>query len=364
MTDQETLDKFNALPKDVHDWLSSLEAAYKIIDLNTRLNLRDARDSVLSDFVFRLVTQDIDPRDFVNALAIELKVSDGAAKSITKLLEEQVLHRIEASLRGVGIDIQLLHFEGDATLQLVPRLEDVVSSTNNESVTNLRMSAQAQTGGKIAPVVPPVSAHTPADHRDIIAPGVWKHVDASAPAGPVILHTEAEATKPMEQTARPIFSVKIPTNKKQYVSAPAALSANVEIPGDAASTNNESVTNLRIKQDGGLQPPMRALSEMKSRETHNAQRETQNVKPENDASRSFEAIKSVAPKSTTSQIYESSANIRTGAPTQTNGAPKIIPVVASTTSQIYESSANIRMEKNIAISRRRVVHYSDWRTLI
>ncbi len=302
MTNQDLRAKFNILPQDVKDWLSSLESAYKMIDLNARLNLNGKREGVLAGIVFRLVTQDLHPQDVVNTIALELRVGDGAAKAITKLLEEQVLHRIEQSLRVAGIEVQALHFEGDKTLQPIANLEEVAA-------TPVASIILTQTVGKIATSgIPPRNDNPnvaprnnefvmPTAHNDIVAPGVWKHVDESTLAAPVILHTEKEETAPITQAPRAIFSVKIPTNKKQYVSAPAPLAANVEIPG-ALNSNLE-------KQSIDPQPPMRALSD----------------------------IKSVAPKSM--------ATLPASLPLM----PKIMPVVAK-------------------IPLRRVVHYSDWRTLI
>ncbi len=346
-TTQDPLDAFRTLPADIQQWLDSPLALSKMIALNNRLNLKGHRRSTLPDLVFRLVTRDLDPQDFVSTLALTLKVGDNAARAITKELEKEILHPIEDSLRvNVGIETQLLHFEGDTTIAPVPKFEDVMPKDSEKwKVESGKLQAGnagngIESGSKIA---------ASGVHHDVIAPGVWKHIDAPidskivVPAGPVILHTEKEETAPITQAPRPIFSLKIPTNKKQYVSAPAPLAARVEVPENSGKWKVESpgaVESGRLKVESGngegkkeeRQPPMRALSEM-----HISEKLKVESKKEDEITSS--AIKSVAPKSTSSRIGEQ--KISTPAPLR----PKIIPVVAK-------------------IPLRRVVHYSDWRTLI
>lgn len=295
---QDPNDTFSTLPTDIQQWLDSQSALSRMIALNNRLNLKGLRRSILPDLVFRLVTKDIDPQDFAPAVALSLNVSDNAARGITRELEKELLHPIEESLRvNVGVEVQMLHFSGDTSVTPVAPFADVARLDDK--------IATAPTAPIVAasPLKTEIASVVERPHNDVVAP--------TTPTGPVILHERKEDAAPIEQAPRPVFSIKIPTSKKQYAGT-APVAARVEVP---ASTNVQIPSPKEIPTTP--KPPMRTLSDLHTKNE---------IAPPLD--KPVNIIKSVAPKSMA-----------------TPPAPKIIPAVAK-------------------IPMRRVVHYSEWRTLI
>lgn len=102
---------FDSLPQSIKDWVSSMQATYLIMDMNKRLGLKGDKASVIPSLVFRLITQSIDPLDFINELSYELNISFQVAKSITQDIETNLLKPIEAELKkDVGVDVKLIYF--------------------------------------------------------------------------------------------------------------------------------------------------------------------------------------------------------------------------------------------------------------
>jgi hypothetical protein len=102
---------FDSLPDHVKDWLSSTQATHLVMEINGRLGLKDEKETIIPGLIFRLVTQNIEPLDFINELSHELGVSFQTAKSIAQDIEEKVLKPIENELRrDVGVDVKLIYF--------------------------------------------------------------------------------------------------------------------------------------------------------------------------------------------------------------------------------------------------------------
>lgn len=110
-TENLSIAAFDSLPDHIKDWLSSRQATYLIMEINSRLGLKDEKMTIIPSLIFRLATQTIEPTDFINELSYELGVSFQTAKSITQDIEEKVLKPIENELRrDVGVDVKLIYF--------------------------------------------------------------------------------------------------------------------------------------------------------------------------------------------------------------------------------------------------------------
>lgn len=236
-----------ALPEDIRDWLESLDVYYRIRDLSQRLNITDHRIRIIPDIIFSFVTKIIESSDFVPQIAIQLDISDNAAKAIAKEIETQIFHPIEQSLReNLGIEIDRLHFGSD--VGPLPRFETPTSFSVLENPVSPSLQRAEQVTASPLPRQTPV---TPLPTAHIAPTTTTKISDMNPPAmdsGPVILQTEREDVKPFTELPRQMFSIKIPANKKQYVSPP--VTARIEI---SSASQNVGMTNSL---------PMRALSDV------------------------------------------------------------------------------------------------------
>ncbi len=247
---------FRALPSDIKDWLFSEKVTYSVAELNTRLNIKGERAGVVAKLVARLVVQDLDTRDFVNELAIELNVSNSAAKAITKEVEEKVLHPIEASLRAnLGIDVAMLHMGNEVSLS---------------SITPLPDEAEKTPAPRTPFSVPDAAKSEATPH--IFAPMAPKVSDTKTPSGPFILHTEQEPAKPIappiNAPQRPTFSIKIPLAQKKYGAPP--VTARIETGAPETRTPETQKTSEfqgsriipvpPLRQSLTIQPPRRPVS--------------------------------------------------------------------------------------------------------
>lgn len=115
-TDKEKLDSLRialfSLPTGIKDWLTSDEAFYKGEEITKRLNFDIEKRKIISQLIQRLLTQDLNPRDFIGELSHELNISYSAAKALTQEIEEKLFRPIENDLRrDVGLDIKLIYFD-------------------------------------------------------------------------------------------------------------------------------------------------------------------------------------------------------------------------------------------------------------
>lgn len=102
---------FNSLPEQIKDWAASLQTTYLIMELNKKLGFKNEKITIIPGLIFRLVTQNIDPSNFINELSHELNISFQTAKSIAQEIEERILRPVENELRrDVGVDVKLIYF--------------------------------------------------------------------------------------------------------------------------------------------------------------------------------------------------------------------------------------------------------------
>ena len=102
---------FQSLPENIRDWATSDSTMFSISEINTRLGLKEEKRRILPSLILRLITQNIDPQDFINELSYELNISFQTAKSIAQDIENSILKPIENELRkDVGVDVKLIYF--------------------------------------------------------------------------------------------------------------------------------------------------------------------------------------------------------------------------------------------------------------
>ncbi len=101
----------NNLPSGILDWIGSEHAVYLIIEINKKLGVKGGRLKIVPRLIARLLTKDLDPKDFINELSREFNISFESAKSVTGDIIKSVLGPIETDLkRDLGIDIRLINF--------------------------------------------------------------------------------------------------------------------------------------------------------------------------------------------------------------------------------------------------------------
>jgi hypothetical protein len=144
---EETLfNDFQSLPEAIKTWLASDHCAIYVSEINKKLGLKGNRRRIIPTLVLRLVTQDLEPQDFIKELAGELNVSYPIAKSLTEEIEAKILHPIELGLRrDVGVDIKLIYFE-----------ETAEKSIPTAPITPKPSPAPTPSISPFAPVIPPL----------------------------------------------------------------------------------------------------------------------------------------------------------------------------------------------------------------
>lgn len=102
---------FQSLPENIRDWATSDSTMFSISEINARLGLKEEKKRVIPSLVLRLITQNLDPQDFINELSYELGTSFQTAKSISQDIENSILKPVENELRkDVGVDVKLIYF--------------------------------------------------------------------------------------------------------------------------------------------------------------------------------------------------------------------------------------------------------------
>lgn len=230
---------FASLPPKVKEWLSSEEATYIVGEITYRLGLTQEKVPIIPGLIFRLVTNDVEPLNFMNELAIELGVNFQTAKTIAEDIEKKILRPIERELReATGLDAKTIYFgrpEGAPTA----------------AQTAIPTAAQPQQEPKPTPtlrqITPPTTPSLPPQEKQLTQPtppiqrpsGPTVNVTSfeSETINPFMLHKEESFSAPSaeEFAKRSInLNIKIPESKKPEVKAiPVRLEAP-ESPSPAA----------------------------------------------------------------------------------------------------------------------------------
>ena len=233
MSDIKSLQlKVRDLPDDIRSWFASSRVIYTTESLNNYLNLQDERKAIIPRLILKLITHDLEPQDFATDLATELGITNNAAKAITKEVEAKLLHPIEESLRGAGIDIALLHFERELELPLLSNIGAISSTPSREPEYTA-----------------PAERLPEETERHIASPRPSTIIEPKGPAAPFILHEERETVKPIAQPPRPTFSIKIPLKEKKYGAVAPPVAARIETGEEkATSEGGETKFNIRLPE--------------------------------------------------------------------------------------------------------------------
>lgn len=100
---------FLELPERVRDWLTSERATYTIIEINKKLDLFGSLLSVIPNLITRLVTKNLDPKNFIKELGDGLGLDDDQAKQVTQEIVEKILRPIDLPLKEAGVFIGLIY---------------------------------------------------------------------------------------------------------------------------------------------------------------------------------------------------------------------------------------------------------------
>lgn len=104
-------DQFKKLPKEIRNWLASENLAYAISEITNKIGLSERKSAAISRLIFLLITQQMDPKDFINNLSHELGTSFETAKAIAGDIEKNVLHPMAAELRReLNLDVKSIYF--------------------------------------------------------------------------------------------------------------------------------------------------------------------------------------------------------------------------------------------------------------
>ncbi len=268
---QTTAIEFNDLAKPIRSWLASARNTDFLIEFNRKLGIDGIQRTILPELVYRIATLNLEPRDLVSEIALQLNLSDSSARIVAQELEKNVFHEVETVLREeLGIDISQLHFGRD----LGP-LPQVIQAPRIIPVQVLPPKILPMQTEKYIEVAKPTLEHENSEalkHENI------KTLKQGEQSGPFILHAEKVEIKPQVSTqpSRPTFSIKIPITQKKYYSTPAPVVARIETP---TSLEHENMKTLK-QEDKPTPLPMKPLSEIVKTSTQ----EHENIKAQEQES--------------------------------------------------------------------------------
>lgn len=243
MPEKETtltiIDAFQALPERIKDWASSDSTTFLIAEINNRLGLKEGRRRIIPSLILRLITQNLEPQDFINELANELAIGFQAAKSIADDIENHILRSIENELRrDAGVDVKLIRFgqlRPSKPLEIPKPMPAQEKIKPTEPIVDLQSFQIKKGAAKLKP------AETEPE---------------PPPATPFILHQADQIT----QTAiKSSLNIKVPDFSRpaaEKPSAPKPISVQIEIP--SARVVHYSDFRTPISQDGAPKPQVPA----------------------------------------------------------------------------------------------------------
>lgn len=145
---------FEKLPIEIRIWLTSEEATYVTMDINRRLGLEDTFTAVIPRAVTRLVTGDLQAKQFITELSNGLDIKWEAAQGVAQEIERRVLRPVEVALRNkANIDIKMIY---QAQPPTSPSNTPLVPSTTLPRPTTLPASPFIYRPSQVpTPTIPP-----------------------------------------------------------------------------------------------------------------------------------------------------------------------------------------------------------------
>ncbi len=108
---QTTAIEFNDLPKPIRSWLASSRNTDFLIEFNRKIGIDGKQRTILPELIYRIATLNLEPRDLVSEIALQLNLSDSSAKIVAQELEKNIFHEVEDVLREeLGIDLNVLPY--------------------------------------------------------------------------------------------------------------------------------------------------------------------------------------------------------------------------------------------------------------
>lgn len=254
-----------SLPEHVWDWLTSDAATLSITEINNRLGFKSERRRIIPSLILKLITQNLDPMDFINELSHELNIGFQAAKAISEEIESRILKPIESELRrDVGVDVKLIYFGKPSTQRAEPKIQvaaPLLSKAPEPAPTPLPTTVlppplAAEALAKEAPLPPkPV----------ISGPTEWEKLRREIPPAPeipispFILHQENAPVSVASKTkAEPSLNIKVKdyyqTSEERKPQRPVAVQLeyaqndkqqNLATAGEMKSTTQNLAANIQ-----------------------------------------------------------------------------------------------------------------------
>lgn len=100
---------FLELPEKVRDWLTSERVTYTIIEINKKLDLFGNLLTVIPNLITKLVTKNLDPKDFTKELEDGLGLDSEQAQQVTQEIVSKILRPIDLPLKETGVFIGLIY---------------------------------------------------------------------------------------------------------------------------------------------------------------------------------------------------------------------------------------------------------------
>lgn len=101
--------QFLELPEKVRDWLTSERVTYTIIEINKKLDLFGGLLTVIPNLITKLVTKNLDPKNFIKELRDGLGLDDDQAQQFGREIVEKILRPIDLPLKETGVFIGLVY---------------------------------------------------------------------------------------------------------------------------------------------------------------------------------------------------------------------------------------------------------------
>lgn len=106
---------FMELPERVRDWLTSERVTYTIIEINKKLDLFGSLLTVIPNLITKLVTKNLDPKNFTKELEDGLGIDNEQAQGISREIVEKILRPIDLPLKETGVFVGLIYGATSAT---------------------------------------------------------------------------------------------------------------------------------------------------------------------------------------------------------------------------------------------------------
>ncbi len=275
-------DTFQALPEHIKDWASSDSTTFLIAEINNRLGLKEGRRRIIPSLILRLITLNLEPQDFINELANELRIGFQAAKSIAEDIENHILRSIENELRrDAGVDVKLIRFgQLRSSKPSLKTLSPAAGPIPQPKPSEMPAPKPMPTAPTIQKSLPIVDLQSFQIKKGTAKPNLAE--PEALPTVPFMLHQADQITQTAatagQAAALPRLNIKIPAFSRPMAeksalagqAAPKPISVKIEIPqstttaGQAASAGSGQAARVvhysdfrtPISRDGALKSPV------------------------------------------------------------------------------------------------------------